>query len=79
MEFPCSQAHNLLTRDQQDAKDNFSPKKKYDSLTHFDATAPLKTTSNIPILFSLNFTKMKMIMKKVRTNLNFNERNAIKL
>ena len=40
--FPCSQAHNLSTCDQPNPKDNFSPIKKYDILTHFDATAPLR-------------------------------------
>ena len=35
--FPYSQAHNLLTRDQPDPKDNVSPiKKKYEKVEHFD-------------------------------------------
>ena len=40
--FPWSKAHNLLTCDQPDPKDNFSPIKKYEILTHFDATPPLR-------------------------------------
>ena len=42
---PCWQAHKLLTCCQLDPKDNFSPIKKNDILTHFDATAPLNTNS----------------------------------
>ena len=39
--FTCSQAHNFLTSDQRDPEDNFSPIKKFNILTHFDATPPL--------------------------------------
>ena len=34
--FPCSQAHNLLTCDQPDLKDKFSPIKKHEKVQHFD-------------------------------------------
>ena len=35
--FPCSQAHKLLTCDQPDHKDKFSPiKKKYEKIRYFD-------------------------------------------
>ena len=43
--FPCSQAHNLLTCDQPDPKDNFSTIKKYEKIRHFDQNfrdGPLK-------------------------------------
>ena len=46
--FPCSQAHKLLTYDQPDHKENFSPikknTKKFDILTKISATAPLTDT-----------------------------------
>ena len=47
--FPCWQAHNLLTCDQLDLKDKFSPiknAKKYNILTKISATAPLTDQSD---------------------------------
>ena len=36
--FPCLQAHNLLTYDQPDLKDKFSPiKKKHEKVQHFNS------------------------------------------
>ena len=68
--FPCSQAHNLLTSDQPDRKDNFSPikknSKKYNILTQISATAPLSAYSyclqsngirHFPFMITHNFVR----------------------
>ena len=42
------QAYNLLTCNRPDPKDNFLPIKKYDILTHFDATKSKVSASYLP-------------------------------
>ena len=50
--FPCSQAHNLLTCDQPDPKDNFSPVKKVRHIDPNLSNGPLKGINQILAFFA---------------------------